>query len=116
MASLEGRRPERRGRSSFEGRFRGHLRMTVQRRGSTALERDLNRWAAADGLINNAISLGQLEQLIELVGRGIGVEVEPQPDLRKADRGLLGDAERAAKIEIAFGRHRSGTQWNVERG
>ena len=64
--------------------------------------RHRDRWAALDGLIDHAIALGQLEQLIELVLRLIGVDIEAQPDLCKADRRILGNAKRAAKIEIAL--------------
>ena len=58
-------------------------------------------------LINDAIAFGELEQLMELFLRRIGIEFEPQPDLRETNRRVLGNAERTAEIEIAFGRHRS---------
>ena len=64
--------------------------------------------AVLDRLIDNAVALGQLEQLIELLLRRIGLDVETQANLRKADRGVLGDAERAAEIEIAFGANTAG--------
>src|SRR5262245_54200231 len=53
---------------------------------SRAIHAHLDRRAALDGLIDHAITLGQLEQLVQLVLRRVGVEVELQPDLRKADR------------------------------
>src|SRR5215469_10692975 len=74
---------------------------------SLPLDPDLHRRAIADRLINDAITLGQLEKLIELVPRRVGIEVEAEPDLRKAHRCVLGDAERAAEVEVAFGRHHS---------
>ena len=63
----------------------------------------LDRRALLDGLIHHAIALGELEELIELLLRRVGVDIEGEADLRKADRRILGDAERAAEIEIALG-------------
>jgi [protein-PII] uridylyltransferase len=70
---------------------------------SHPLHRHRNLRAVLDGLIDHAIALGELQQLIELVLRRVGVDIEAQADLREADRRLLVDAERAAKIEIALG-------------
>ena len=42
------------------------------------------------------------------------VDVEAQPDLREADRRILGDAQRAAEIEIAFRRDRGAAKRDVE--
>ena len=72
---------------------------------SCPLQLNFHRWAAADGLINHAITFSQLQQLIELVLRRVGIEIEAQPDLGETDRRVLGDAECAAKIKIAFRRH-----------
>src|SRR5690242_7617023 len=83
---------------------------------SPALQLDLHRRAVADGLVDHAIALGQLEQLIELVGRRVGIDIEAQPDLREADRRVLGDAERATEIEVAFGRNDARTKRDIERG
>jgi hypothetical protein len=83
---------------------------------SLPLQRDLDWRPAADGLIDHAISLCELEELIEFVLRGVDVEIETKTDLRKPDRRLLVDAQRAAKIEVAFGRDCSGAERNVERG
>src|SRR5262249_6025677 len=60
-------------------------------RRSSPLQRDRDRRPRADGLIDHAISLRQLKQLVELVLRGVGIEIEAQPDLREADRRVLGD-------------------------
>src|SRR6476661_5939997 len=84
--------------------------------GLSALHLHVDRWPALDCLINHAIPLGELKQLIELLLRGIGVEIEAQPDLRKTNRCILGNAERAAEIEITFGRHLAGLERNIERG
>src|SRR5215472_7185290 len=83
---------------------------------SRPVQRNRNRRAAADGLIDHAIAFGELEQLVELVLWRVGVEIKAQPDLRKADRRVLGDAERAAEIEIALRRHGAGAQRDIERG
>src|SRR5262249_15013767 len=63
-------------------------------------EADVDPRPALDGLIDDAVALGELEQLIELFLRRIGVDIEAEPDLRKADRRVLGDAERTAEIQI----------------
>src|SRR5262249_34829855 len=80
-----------------------------------ALHLHVDGRSAFDGLINDAVALGQLEQLIKLVLRGIGIEIEAQPDLREADRCVLGNAERTAEIKVAFGRYLSGFKRNIER-
>jgi ubiquinone/menaquinone biosynthesis C-methylase UbiE len=54
------------------------------------------------GLIDDAIALGELDQVSDLVGRRVGVELEAQTDVAKADGRLTADAARAAKIEIAL--------------
>ena len=60
-----------------------------------------------DGLEHHAIALGELQQRIDALLRLVGVEIEAQPDRAKADRRILGDAERAAEIEVALGRDRA---------
>jgi len=76
----------------------------------------LHRRAAADGLINHAIALREFQELIEFLLRRISVDIERESDLREADRRILGDAEGAAEVEIAFGRHSARAQRNVDRG
>src|SRR5882757_9346945 len=83
---------------------------------SRALQLHLDRRAALDGLVDDAIALRELEQLIELLLRRVGLDVEAQADLREADRRVLGDAERAAEVEVALGRDLAGLERNVERG
>src|SRR5262245_54826804 len=70
-----------------------------------AFQLQVDRRPVPDRLINDAVALGKLEELVELFLRRIGIEIEAQPDLGKADRRILGDAERAAEVEIAFGRN-----------
>src|SRR5262245_53427487 len=56
-------------------------------------------------LVDDAVSLRQLQQAVELLRRRLGVEVEVKPDGAEADRHLLADAERAAEVEVALGGH-----------
>src|SRR5262245_6440577 len=86
------------------------------RQRSGARELHLDRGAAPERLVDHAIALGELEQRVELVRRRVGLDVEAQANRRKADRRILGHAERAAKVEIAFGRYLAGLERNVERG
>src|SRR6202166_3396991 len=97
-------------------RMRLSARPGMTENASLPFQADLDRRSAADRLIDDAIALGELEQLVELVLRHVGGDVEAQANLRQGDRRLLGDAERAAKIEIAFGRHRAGFERHVDRG
>ncbi len=64
---------------------------------------DVDRRSVPDGLVDDAVALGQLEELVEPLLRRVGVDREGQPDLRETDRRFLVDPERAAKIEIALG-------------
>ncbi len=64
-----------------------------------------------DGLKDHAIPVGEFEQLIELVLRGVGVNVEPQADLLEADRYALcslfhpqAGADRSRQIVVLKGR------------
>ena len=52
-------------------------------------------------LVNDTVVLGELDEGLELVARRVGIEIEAQTNVAKADRRLAADAERAAKIEIA---------------
>src|ERR1700761_5718776 len=70
---------------------------------SHPVHRDRNLRPVLDGLIDHAIALGEFQQQVEFVLRGVSVDIEAQADFREADRGFLVDAERAAKIQIAFG-------------
>src|SRR6202044_3361067 len=85
------------------------------KRSDFPFEANLDRRSASDRLIDHAVALGEFEKLIEFVLRRVGVEVEAEPDLREADRRLLGDAERAAEIEIALGADRPGFKRKVDR-
>src|SRR5262249_10307536 len=83
---------------------------------SRALELHLDRGAAPERLVDHAIALAELEQRVQLVLRRVGLDVEAQANRRKTDRCILGHAERAAKVEIAFGRHLGGLERDVEGG
>src|SRR5438105_15617628 len=76
----------------------------------------LDRRAAPERLIDYAIALGELEQLIELVLRRVALEIKSQSNLRESHRRRLVDPERAAKIDVAFRRYRGGLERDVERG
>jgi hypothetical protein len=73
----------------------------------------INPWIVLDGLVHNAIAFGKFEQLIEFFLRCIGVDIEAQTNLRKAYWCILGNAQRAAEVEIAFCRYASRFQWNI---
>src|SRR5689334_16766493 len=64
----------------------------------------LNRDAGRDaqGLEHHAVALGQLFQRGDLVGRGVGVELEPQPDRAKSHGCVLAHAQRPPKVEISL--------------
>src|SRR6185437_1144961 len=79
------------------------------------LMRELQLGPLAQRLEDNAITLGELHQRLQLVGAGIAVELEAQADLAEAHRGVLVDPERAAEIEIALGPHPAAAQRHLER-
>src|SRR5947207_4903015 len=83
---------------------------------SSAIELHLDGWAALERLIDDAVALGELEQLVELVLRRICLHLEAQANGRKADRRILDDPERAAEVEVALGADLGGLERNVERG
>jgi hypothetical protein len=63
-----------------------------------------------DRLENHAVPIGELEQLVELFLRCVGLDVKTQPDLLEADRHSFGHAERATQITaelIGISRSRS---------
>ena len=68
-----------------------------------------------DGLEHHAVALGQLDECVDALLRFIGVETEIEPDGAEADRRILCHAQRAAKIEIAFGLHRGGAEPEFQR-
>ena len=53
-------------------------------------------------LVNDAVSLGQTNQRSELLFGGVSIQIEIQSNLLEADGHVLGNAERATKIKIAF--------------
>src|SRR4029078_8358481 len=75
---------------------------------------DLGR--LAQRLKDDAIALGQAQQSAQLVFRRIGVQIEMEADALKSNRGVLGDTQRAAKIEIAFGFDRAAANDDADRG
>src|SRR5437899_10961485 len=81
---------------------------------SHPLHRHRNFRAVPDGLVDHAIAFGEFQQQVELVLRCVRSDLEAQADLLEADRGFLVDAERAAKIEVAFGNDSAGLQGNFD--
>src|ERR1043166_2421012 len=76
----------------------------------------MNRRGRAQRLQHHAVALGELDQLFSLLGRGVGFEVEMQPDFAEPDRSVLRDAERAAEVEIPRGGYVRIFQINSQRG
>src|SRR5215469_17030823 len=66
---------------------------------SLAIEAHLDRRTAFDGLVDHAVSLGELEQLVQFLLGSVGIDVEAQANVGEPDRRVLGDAECAAEIE-----------------
>src|SRR5437868_555131 len=64
-------------------------------------------------LEHHAIALRQLDQRVNLFGRRVGVQVDRQTNFLEADVGVLGHAEGAAEIEIAFGAERAAADGNA---
>src|SRR3569623_3748640 len=67
------------------------------------------------GLEDDAISLRELQELVEIVLGRLGRDIEAQPHLAEADRRILGDTERAAEIEVTLRRYRGRIERNIER-
>src|SRR5882757_3041658 len=84
--------------------------------GLYALHRDRHFRTVLDGLVDHAIAFSELQQQIELVLGRVGRDFEAQPDFGEADRRLLVDPERAAKIEIALGDDIARFQRDLDRG
>lgn len=76
--------------------------------------RDHNlRWLA-QRLVDYTIAFSQADQRCQLVGIGIGLQVKVKADGAKADRRFFADAQRAAKVEVAFRRYRAAAQFNAD--
>src|SRR5256714_14958515 len=54
-------------------------------------------------MVYDLVAVSQREERGDLVFRRVGVELKAQADGLEADRRVLGDAERAAEVEVAFG-------------
>src|SRR5712692_2156677 len=67
------------------------------------LSRNADLGRLAQGLVDDAIALGQADQRRQLLLAGAGVQVEVQPDALKADGHFFGDAQRAPEIQVALG-------------
>src|SRR3954471_109447 len=67
--------------------------------GASTLPIDLQPGGTRERLQHHAVALGQLDELVDLLLLGIGIEVEAQPDRTEADGRLAVDAERAAEVD-----------------
>src|SRR5262245_4398005 len=101
-------------RRAFDGCDQAGHDWTVISAAFADLQLHIDRRPALERLVHHAITLGELEKRIELVLRRVSCDIETQPDLCKADRRVLGDPQRAAKIEIAFRRYRSRSERNLK--
>src|SRR6185503_19020272 len=81
-----------------------------------ATRSQLDRGSPGDRLENDAITLGQLEELPPLLLPRVGIEVDREQDPGEPDRRLLAHAERAAKVEVPFGPERPAAHRHPERG
>jgi hypothetical protein len=66
--------------------------------------------------VDDAVAQGELEQLVELLVRGVGVQIEAQLDRLEPDRHLPVDGERAAEVEVALGVHDAVRDPDLQRG
>src|SRR5688572_7515500 len=53
-------------------------------------------------LVDDAVALRETNQGLHLLGSGIGVDVEDEPNRLETDVHFLADAHRAAKIEVSL--------------
>ena len=67
-------------------------------------------------LEDHAIAFRQFGQRVDALLRLVGVADRTPAGCRKTDRRVLGDAERAAKIQIAFGAHGAALEPELQRG
>jgi hypothetical protein len=56
-------------------------------------------------LVDHAVPDRQLGELADLVGGGLGVQVEAKADRSEANWRVLADRERAAEVQIPLGVH-----------
>lgn len=72
------------------------------------------RRSTAKSLVNDAVALGEFEQLLPLFRIGIGVDCNRQPDRLESDGRISGDPERAPKFEVPHGSHATAAQLNTQ--
>src|SRR5262245_13047890 len=66
-------------------------------------------------LVDDAIALGQANELLELVFGSAGVELEMKSDALESDRRALVDAQSAAKVELSLGTSDPSAQLDPDR-
>ncbi len=89
--------------------------MKRESRSGAVSDRDGNRGRLAESLVDDAVALGEADEGGELIGRGVGIEIEGEADIAEADGGVFGDAEGAAEIEVAFGADGAAAEFDAER-
>src|SRR5690348_1812317 len=71
--------------------------------------------AREDRLVDDAVTFGELQQLVELLLGRVGVDDKCQPYRAETHPNILGDAKRPSKIKISLRAHRRGSHGNLER-
>ena len=77
--------------------------------------RDRHFRGLAQSLIDHAIALGQAKERAQFDFGRIGLQVEVKADALKSHRRIFGDAQRAAKVEIAFCTNRTASNDDAYR-
>ena len=75
---------------------------------------DVDRRRVSERLVDNAIAFGEAKQRRDLFFRCIGLEIETESNILKANRDLFGHGQRSAKIDIAFCANSCVAQRNFE--
>jgi ATP-dependent DNA helicase RecQ len=93
------------------------LLRTVPSTGSAPLSgRYRHLGGPGERLVDDAVTLGEAEQGLDLVAAGLGVEIEGQVDGREPDRRFLAHRQGAAEVEITVGGNGAALQVDLQRG
>src|SRR5262245_43875994 len=104
-----------RSRSTACGRSRPWVPEIRPTRIAGSGEGDAEAGAVTQGLVDDAVPLGQLEELCALGFRRVAVELDREADLAEPDGRVLRHAERAAEVEIALGAKVAAAQRDPQR-
>jgi hypothetical protein len=110
------RRGASRGVAGRRGASRGVAVRRGASRGVAGRLGSVERWGVLEGLEDDAVALGQLEELGYGFGWGVGVEIELELDATEADWRFARDAERASEVELTFGANRGRLDGDAHRG